>query len=122
VHATTHGEDVSALLAYPDGSTGSITYATTGSARFPKEILDVSGAGANVRLDNFRKLSVWGRGRVTTKRAMTADKGQRRQVAAFVEAVAQEREMPISLESLVATTRATLAAGCGAHWQEPVSR
>ena len=122
VHATSHGEDVSALLAYPDGSSGSITYATTGSARFPKEIIDVSGAGANARLDNFRKLSVWGRGRVNAKRAMTADKGQRGQVAAFVEAVAQGREMPIALESLVATTRATLAAGGGAHLQQPVSQ
>ncbi len=122
LHAAVHGEDVNALLAYPDGSTGSITYVTTGSARFPKEVLDVSGAGANARLDNFRRLSVWGRGRVTTKRAMSADKGQRRQVAAFVEAVAQGREMPISLDSLVATTRATLAIGHGACEQEPVSR
>jgi predicted dehydrogenase len=122
LHAAVHGEDVNALLAYPDGSTGSITYVTTGSARFPKEVLDVSGAGANARLDNFRRLSVWGRGRVTTKRAMSADKGQRRQVAAFVEALAQGREMPISLDSLVATTRATLAIGHGACEQEPVSR
>ena len=88
----------------------------------PKEILDVSGAGANARLDNFRKLSVWGRGRVTTKRAMTADKGQRGQVAAFVDAVAQGRDMPISLESLLATTRATLAIGDGAHRQGPAPR
>ena len=122
VHAATHGDEVSALLSYADGSTGSITYATTGSARFPKEILDVSGAGANARLENFRKLSLWGPGRVTTKRAMTADKGQRNQVAAFVEAVAQDRDMPIGLESLLATTRATLAAGSGTHGQGPVPR
>ena len=95
---------------------------TTGSARFPKEILDVSGAGTNARLDNFRKLSVWGRGHTTVKRAVTADKGQRRQVAAFVDAVAHGRDMPISLESLVATTRATLAVGTDACRQVPASR
>ena len=121
VHSAAHGDEVTALLVYPDGSTGSITYVTSGSKRFPKEVLDVSGAGTNARLDNFRKLSVWGPGRTTTKRAMTADKGQRRQVAAFVDAVAQERDMPISLESLVATTRATLAIGDGACSQDPAS-
>ncbi|MEO6512225.1 MAG: bi-domain-containing oxidoreductase, partial [Nocardioides sp.] len=105
------GEEVSALLVYPDGSTGTITYTTTGSSRFPKETLDVSGAGLNARLDNFRRLTVWGRGRPSTTRALTADKGQRHEISAFVEAVAHGRDLPISLDSLVATTRATLAIG-----------
>jgi predicted dehydrogenase/threonine dehydrogenase-like Zn-dependent dehydrogenase len=122
IHSAVRGDEVSALLVYPDGSTGSIDYVTTGSPRFPKEILDVSGAGTNARLDNFRKLSVWGRGRPSTRRAVTADKGQRGQLAAFVAAVADGREMPISLESLVATTRATLAIGCVADGREGVSR
>jgi predicted dehydrogenase len=121
VHASVRGEEVSALLVYPDGSTGTIDYVTTGSPRFPKELLDVSGAGTNARLDNFRKLSVWGRGRPTAKRALAADKGQRRQVGAFVDAVAQGRDMPISLESLVATTRTTLAIGHATGGQEPAS-
>jgi predicted dehydrogenase/threonine dehydrogenase-like Zn-dependent dehydrogenase len=114
VHAAVRGDDVSALLVYPDGSTGSITYVTSGSARFPKETVDISGAGINARLDNFRKLSVWGRGRPDTKRALAADKGQQAQVHAFVDAVAQGRDMPINLESLLTTTRATLAIGNGA--------
>ena len=62
-----------------------------------------------------------GQGRATTKRALAADKGQRQQVAAFVEAVAQGRDMPIALESLVATTRATLAIGSAACGQELLS-
>ncbi|NYD43077.1 bi-domain-containing oxidoreductase [Nocardioides panaciterrulae] len=113
VHSSVHGDDVHSLLVYPDGSTGSIAYVTTGSPRFPKETLDVSGAGANARLDNFRKLSVWGTGRETTRRAWTADKGQRREIAAFVDAVTGGGDMPISIESLLATTRATLAIGGG---------
>jgi len=109
VFAQVIGEDVHASLLYPDGSVGSIAYVTGGSARFPKETLDVSGRGGNARLDNFTRLKVWGRGRKITKRALAPDKGQRQQVAAFVDAVAFGREMPIGLESLVATTRATLA-------------
>jgi predicted dehydrogenase len=113
VHSAVHGEDVHALLVYPDGSTGSIAYVTTGSARFPKETLDVSGAGVNARLDNFRRLSFWGRGRVATKRALAADKGQRRQVAAFVDAISTGGALPIPVASLLTTTRATLAVGHG---------
>ncbi len=113
VHAEAHGEDVQVLLAYPDGSTGSIAYVTGGSARFPKETIDVSGRGANARLDNFKRLTVWQRGRKKTRRALAPDKGQRAQVAAFVDAVRHGTDMPISLDSLVATTRATLAPKAG---------
>jgi predicted dehydrogenase len=110
VRAEIHGQDVHALLAYPDGSTASIAYVTTGSTRFPKETLDVTGRGANARLDNFRRLTLWhGAGR-TTKRALTPDKGQRHQVSEFIAAVRSGSAMPITLESLVATTRATLEA------------
>jgi predicted dehydrogenase/threonine dehydrogenase-like Zn-dependent dehydrogenase len=109
VYAQVVGEDVHATLLYPDGSVGSIAYVTGGSPRVPKELLDVSGRGGNVRLDNFTRLTLWGRGRKETKRALAPDKGQRQQVRAFVDAVALGREMPIALDSLVATTRATLA-------------
>jgi hypothetical protein len=45
------------------------------------------------------------------KRSLTGqDKGQRAEVAAFVRSVRRGEPMPIALESLVATTRATLAA------------
>ena len=46
-------------LRYPDGSLGSVTYATGGHRRFPKETLDVTGGGRNARLDNFTRVSVW---------------------------------------------------------------
>ena len=39
------------------------------------------------------------------------DKGQRRELALFVEAIRTGAPMPISLESLVATTSATIAVG-----------
>ncbi|HET8663509.1 MAG TPA: bi-domain-containing oxidoreductase [Nocardioides sp.] len=103
--------DVQVSLRYPDGSLGSITYATGGHRRFPKETLDVTGGGANGRLDNFTRATVWspqGRG---TKRSLTGqDKGQAAEVAAFVRAVQRAEPMPIRLDSLVTTTRATLRA------------
>jgi predicted dehydrogenase/threonine dehydrogenase-like Zn-dependent dehydrogenase len=103
--------DVQVSLRYPDGSLGSITYATGGHRRFPKETLDVTGGGANARLDNFTRVSVWTpRGRAHKRTLTGQDKGQRAEVAAFVRAVRRGEPMPIALDSLVATTRATLRA------------
>ena len=121
VHSQVRGEDVHATLTYPDGSVGSIAYVTGGSSRFPKETLDVSGGGATARLDNFSRLTVWTRSRKAVRRALSPDKGQRHQVAAFLESVARAGEMPICLESLVATTRASLAAAGGADVRGSVS-
>ena len=64
------------------------------------------------RRDNFRSASVWtGRGKSTTKARGGQDKGQRSEMEQFVEAIRTGAPMPISLESMLATTRATIAAG-----------
>jgi predicted dehydrogenase len=111
-HATGNGLDLHVVLRYADGSLATITYATDGESRFPKETLDVSGGGSNARLDNFTRGTVWSRSGKDVKRSYAGqDKGQRGQVAAFVEAVRAGAPMPIELESLVATTRATIAVG-----------
>lgn len=107
---TPDGTGLHVLVSYADGSLATITYATGGDSRFPKETLDVSGGGRNARLDNFTRATVWGRRGKETKRALAGqDKGQRAELAAFVDAVRTGGPMPIALDSLVATTRATLA-------------
>jgi len=49
------------------------------------------------------------------------DKGQRAQLERFVDAVRTGSPMPIPLESLVATTRATLAVGSSLSSGRPVA-
>ena len=86
------------------------SYVTVGNSRFPKETLDVAAGGRSARLDNFREAAVWsGRKRSATKARGGQDKGQRHQVARFADACLTGAPMPISLDSLVATTRATIA-------------
>jgi predicted dehydrogenase/threonine dehydrogenase-like Zn-dependent dehydrogenase len=113
-HATGDGADLHATLRFEDGSIASVDYCTSGAARVPKETLDVSGGGRNARLENFTRATAWsGTGR-DVKRALTGpDKGQRAEVAAFVEAVRRGGEMPIGLDSLVTTTRTTIAVAEG---------
>jgi len=98
-------------LRYPDGSTGVVTYATGGDPRYPKELLEVFGQGAVAKLDNFARSEIWRGGKPKSQRSIgTIDKGQRNELASFIDAVKTGGPMPISLSSLLATTYATIAA------------
>ncbi|MQA14203.1 MAG: zinc-binding dehydrogenase [Pseudonocardiaceae bacterium] len=113
--ATPGHNDLQLILTYPDGSTAVITYATSGAAGFPKETLDLLADGKVLHLDDFQRTSVHGRKRWSAPRRVSArmargrDKGQRAQLEAFVAAVRSGGPMPVPIDSLVATTRATLA-------------
>ncbi len=101
--------DVVITLRFANGSVGSINYVSGGNSRFPKETLDITGGGRNARLDNFASASVWTGRKPAIKKARGTDKGQRAELEAFVRAVKNGTPMPISFDSLIATTRATIA-------------
>ncbi len=116
------GDDVQAVLRYPDSSTATIAYLTGGHARFPKESIDLTGSGRSARLDNFQRLAVWTPNGKHTKRSLSGiDKGQKAQLATFVDAVRAGGPMPIALDTLTATTRATLAVGTSLAEHRPVT-
>ncbi|MEU9171213.1 bi-domain-containing oxidoreductase [Streptomyces sp. NPDC048420] len=120
--ATSGNEDLQVLLRYPDGSTATISYVTTGPSGFPKETLDLVADGRALRLDDFVRASVYGRKKWVSSRLPKArDKGQNAELAAFVKAVRTGGPMPVPLESLVATTAATLAVQTGLSGGVPVT-
>ncbi|MGV9294358.1 bi-domain-containing oxidoreductase [Amycolatopsis sp. NPDC003676] len=107
---TPGNHDLQVLLRYADGSTASISYITSGSTAFPKETLEVLADGKVLKFDDFVRASVFGRKRWTSSRLPKArDKGQRAELDAFITALKTGVAMPISLDSLVSTTLATLA-------------
>ncbi|MET8565642.1 bi-domain-containing oxidoreductase [Streptomyces flaveolus] len=120
--APSGNEDVQAVLRYPDGSTATISYVTTGPSGFPKETLDLVADGRALRLDDFVRASVYGRERWVSSRLPKArDKGQNAELAAFVRAVRTGGPMPVPLRSLAATTAATLAVQTGLAGGAPVT-
>jgi predicted dehydrogenase/threonine dehydrogenase-like Zn-dependent dehydrogenase len=122
VQAMAAGANIHATLRYSDESVATISYVTDGSPRFPKETLDVSADGRTGRLDNFQRITAWSSKGKTGRRTLTGqDKGQRAQLDGFVHAVRTGSVMPIPLESLVATTRATLAVGQSVATRQPVT-
>jgi predicted dehydrogenase/threonine dehydrogenase-like Zn-dependent dehydrogenase len=104
-------DDLQATMRFRNGSSGTITYVTVGSARYPKETLDAAAGGRSARLDNFRQATVWAGRRQDSTRSRSQGKGQQQQVTQFIQAIRAGAPMPISFESLAATTRATLAVG-----------
>lgn len=122
--ASSGNEDLQVVLRYPDGSTAAISYVTNGAPGFPKETLDLVADGRVLRLDDFVRASVYGgrRRRWASSRLPRArDKGQSAELAAFVKAVRTGGPMPVPLESLVATTAATLAVRTGLAGGAPVT-
>ena len=108
----TDPDDIQAVVRFANGATATISYVTTGNSRFPKETLDAGSGGCSARLDNFTQATVWaGRKRTTSKARGGPDKGQRAQIASFLEAVRTGAPMPVALDSLMATTLATIAVG-----------
>ncbi|MET9684168.1 bi-domain-containing oxidoreductase [Streptomyces coeruleorubidus] len=120
--APSGNEDLQVVLRYPDGSTAAISYVTIGPASLPKETLDLVADGRAMRLDDFVRASVYGRKKWVSSRLPKArDKGQSAELAAFVKAVRTGGPMPVPLESLVATTAATLAVEAGLAGGAPVT-
>ncbi len=98
-------------LRFENGSVGTVSYLTSGHPRCPKETLDVSGGGRSGRIDNFGRVTVWTSSGRHVRRALHGqDKGQRDMLRAFLAAVRDGQPMPIGLDSLLATTRATIGA------------
>ncbi len=119
--ATPGHKDLQVVLTYPDGSTAVVTYATTGAAGFPKETIDLLADGKVLHLDDFQRASVHARKRWSAPKIRRGrDKGQRAQLDAFLESVRSGGPMPVSIDSLVATTRATLAVHASLATGAPV--
>ncbi len=107
-------------LRYGDGSLATITYLTNAHRRFPKETFEASSGGRTARLDNFRRATVWSGSRTRVRRQLgSPDKGQRAEIKAFLDSVRTGGPMPISLDSLTATTRTTFAAATGVATRAP---
>jgi predicted dehydrogenase/threonine dehydrogenase-like Zn-dependent dehydrogenase len=84
-------ENVQVALRFADGSVGSIDYFDVADTALAKEYFEAFGGGRHVVVDDFR------------------DKGQAEEVREFVQAVKSGGPMPIALDEIVESTRATLA-------------
>jgi polar amino acid transport system substrate-binding protein len=99
------GDNFSAVLSFADGTVGSLTCTSRGSARVGKELIEVHGGGGSAIIDNFRS------GRVALGRRVHRlkgkGKGHRQEVHVLAGAVRGGCEWPIASTTLLSVSRAT---------------
>jgi len=106
------GVDDSALisLSMSDGSVSSIVYAASGDSSLAKEHVEIFCDGSVATIDDFKSGALMRNRKTVTIGRRAQDKGHAAEITAFVEAARTGGSAPISLESLTATTLASLGA------------
>lgn len=97
-------------LGMSDGSIASIVYAASGDSSVAKEHVEIFCDGSVATIDDFKSGSVVRDRKSTRLGGRAQDKGHAAEIAAFVEAARTGGGAPIGLDSLAATTLASLAA------------
>jgi predicted dehydrogenase len=107
---SSHTADDSALISlqFENGSIGTIQYLTNGSARFPKERLEVFAGGGILRLDNFRAVRGFGWPNFWRGKLWRQDKGQRGAADAFLASIREGLASPIPIDEILEVARVTI--------------
>ncbi len=114
VYATDSGksgseENTIIHLRYRNGTHGVINYFANGNRAFPKEKIEIFTANRVLVLDNFKKLIGYGFNNFS-EMTVIQNKGHVDQFKAVTDIIKKGGQAPVSLASLLNTTRATFAA------------
>lgn len=96
------------ILAFENGSLATIHYVSGGHRAFPKERVEVFAGGRVLQLDNYRKLRGWGWQNFSKRGLWRQDKGNAACVAAFMQAVREERAAPIAFAEIMEVSRLSI--------------
>jgi predicted dehydrogenase len=95
-------------LSFANGSAGSVTYVAEGSARVPKERLEVFSDTRTGILDDYARLEIYGPDGVKKREERGQDKGHKAEIDAFLRG-AESGELPVPLPEIENVSLATLA-------------
>ncbi|HWP42156.1 MAG TPA: Gfo/Idh/MocA family oxidoreductase, partial [Blastocatellia bacterium] len=96
-------------LGLRDGSAASIVYAASGDSTLAKERVEVFCDRSVCTIDDFRSGEIVRGGKKRRLGGGAQDKGHAAEISEFFKAVRGQQAPPISLESLIATTRTCFA-------------
>ena len=105
--AAVNHDSVFITLRFADGSNGAIAYLAEGDAALGKERVEIFGEQKTFVLDDFRRASLYHKGKEEQFNLRSQDKGQADEVNAVCAMVLAGGPSPIPLEELAATSRAT---------------
>jgi predicted dehydrogenase/threonine dehydrogenase-like Zn-dependent dehydrogenase len=103
-------DKISIVLAFADGSVGTVNYFANGAKSYPKEMLEVFSDGRVLRLENFRVTRGFGFAGFKKFKTMRQDKGHAAEIREFIQRIEQGGIPLIPFDQLLNVTRASFAA------------
>ena len=100
-------DTVNINISFANGSTGVVAYYANGPKSLTKEYIEVFRSGAAGILDNFRKVEIFGKKKIT-KKLFNQDKGQKQMVEGFLTGIHEGRSL-IPFDEIIAVTRGSFA-------------
>ena len=97
-------------VSFAGGGAGTLGYWSGGEKTFPKEAVEVFGAGISARLDDFKSAVLHSPAGRRDWASRAPDKGHAEEMRLFVLAARGEAPPPIPHSELIASSRATLIA------------
>lgn len=96
-------------IKFSNNSTCVIAYLADGDKKYSKEKISITGYRTNIEFDNFKTVTVYKDGKVLKKNFLIIDKGQKKEMSEFINAV-KTGKAPISFKSLILTTYTSILA------------
>lgn len=113
-------DDLQVRIVLADGSCGDILYLSSGDPTVPKERVEVFGQGRTAVCEDYKKCYFYRDSHSRSKSQFQQNKGHQEELEAFINAVNHGEKSPISLESLVLTTRTTFCIRESLRTGQPV--
>ena len=95
------------LIQFENGSSGVVAYYANGPKSMTKEYIEVFSAGISATIDNFKKLTIFGKRKPSKVKLFNQNKGQKEMVQAFINSLLKDGKAPIPFKEIVAVTKAS---------------
>ena len=96
-------------IEFTNGSIGTVSYFANGSKSLPKEYLEIYSSGMTGIITDFKKLTIYSKGKPYRKNLINQNKGQAAMVKAFIDGIKAGGPPVIGLDEIFGVTRATFA-------------
>jgi predicted dehydrogenase len=96
-------------LKFNNGSTAVISYQSDGDKRYPKEKIFITGFRTNIEFNNFKEIKYFNNGHLKIKKFINFDKGQKNEMKAFINAIA-DHNFKVPFESYLLNSLTTILA------------
>lgn len=100
-------DTVNIIIQFENGSTGVIAYYANGSKELTKEYIEIYSSGSTAIIEDFKRLTIYGKGRPTKKKLMNQNKGQKEMVEAYFDNLLKDGSSAIPQKEIFSVMHAT---------------